>query len=292
MSERNGYIPGVPCWVDTSQPDPEAVLPFYSGLFGWEFEDMMPEGSESRYFVGHIRGGDVAAIASVPEGAPGVVAWNTYVWVGSADEAVKRASEAGGTILREPFDVMSAGRMAALADPEGAAFCVWQPNRHRGARVVNEHGALNFNNLVTRDIEGAKAFYGALFGWKALALPHGMMWALPGYGDHLEESTPGLRLQMAEMGAPEGFIDVVAGVNPIAKDDRQTPAHWRVVFAVDDVHAATANVGKLGGEVVAGPLDAPWTRVAVIKDPHGATFTISQFVFENKDLAGEPAVGK
>jgi predicted enzyme related to lactoylglutathione lyase len=292
MSERNGYIPGVPCWVDTSQPDPGAVLPFYSGLFGWEFEDMMPAGSESRYFVGRIRGGDVAAIASVPEGAPGVATWNTYVWVDSADEAVKRASEAGGTILREPFDVTSAGRMAALADPEGAAFCVWQANRHKGARVVNEHGALNFNNLATRDIEGAKAFYGALFGWQALALPHAMMWALPGYGDHLEESTPGLRRQMAEMGAPEGFIDVVAGVNPIAKDDRQTPAHWRVVFAIDDVQAATANVRKLGGEVVAGPLDAPWTRVAVIKDPQGATFTISQFVFENKDLTGEPAVGK
>ena len=45
MPERDGYIPGVPCWVDTSQPDPEAALPFYRGLFGWEFEDVMPEGS-------------------------------------------------------------------------------------------------------------------------------------------------------------------------------------------------------------------------------------------------------
>ena len=44
MSERDGYIPGVPCWIDTSQPDPEAALPFYRGLFGWEFEDVMPEG--------------------------------------------------------------------------------------------------------------------------------------------------------------------------------------------------------------------------------------------------------
>jgi predicted enzyme related to lactoylglutathione lyase len=70
MPERDGYIPGVPCWVDTSQPDPEAVLPFYGGLFGWEFEDVMPEGSEAEYFIGRIRGGDVAAVGSIPEGAP------------------------------------------------------------------------------------------------------------------------------------------------------------------------------------------------------------------------------
>jgi hypothetical protein len=150
---------------------------------------------------------------------------------------------------------------------------------------------LNFNNLATRDIEGAKAFYGAVFGWKTLALPQGAMWALPGYGDHLEESTPGLRQQVAQMGGPEGFIDVVAGIDLIAKDDHQTSAHWRVVFAVDEVKDATASATKLGGEVVRGPVDAPWTRVAVIKDPGGATFTMSQFVFENKDLTSERALG-
>jgi len=291
MSERNGYIPGVPCWVDTTQPNPEVLLPFYSGLFGWEFENMMPEGQEAKYFVGRIRGGDVAAVGAISEGAPRIATWNTYIWVDSTDETASRAVKAGGKVLREPLEVIGAGRMAVLADPEGAAFCIWQANGHRGARVVNEHGALNFNNLATRAIEGAKAFYGALFGWKTLALPQGEMWVLPGYGDHLEESTPGLRQQMAEMGAPEGFIDVVAVVDPIAKDDHQTPAHWRVVFAVDEVNGATAIARKLGGEVVRGPVDAPWTRVAVIRDPGGAAFTVSQFVFENKDFTSERPLG-
>ena len=45
MSERDGYIPGVPCWIDTNQPDPDAAVRFYGGLFGWEFEKVMPEGS-------------------------------------------------------------------------------------------------------------------------------------------------------------------------------------------------------------------------------------------------------
>ena len=284
MPERNGYIPGVPCWVDTSQPDPDAALPFYSGLFGWEFENAMPEGSEGSYFIGRIRGGDVAAVGAVPDGAPAMALWNTYIWVENADETVAKARAAGGGVVSDPFDVLDSGRMAVLTDPEGAAFCVWQAKEHKGAKVVNEHGALNFNGLATRDPDAAKAFYGAVFGWQTLSLAAGEMWTLPGYGDHLEESTPGLRQQMTQMGAPEGFIDVVAALNPIAGDDSVTPAHWTVTFGVDDADATAAKAKDLGGEVVAGPFDAPWTKLAVIKDPQGATFIAGQFVPENKDL--------
>jgi hypothetical protein len=284
MPERDGYIPGVPCWVDTIQPDPQAALPFYRGLFGWEFENVMPEGTGAEYFIGRLSGGDVAAIGSIPEGAPSMAMWNTYIWVDSADETPSRVRDAGGGVVSEPFDVMDAGRMAVLTDPEGVMFSVWQAKEHKGATVVNEHGSLNFNGLVTRNPEGAKAFYGAVFGWKTLGLPAGEMWTLPGYGDHLEARNPGLREQMAQMGGPEGFIDVVAALNPIADDDPETPAHWSVTFGADNADAVAARAGELGGEVVAGPLDAPWTRMAVIKDPQGATFIVGQFVSENKDL--------
>lgn len=283
MPERDGYIPGVPCWIDTSQPDPGSALAFYRGLFGWELEDVMPPEAGVRYFVGRIRGGDVAAVGSIPGGAPPMARWNTYIWVDSADVTAAKARAAGGRVAMEPFDIMGAGRMAVLADPEGAVFCVWEAGDHRGAKVVNEHGALVFNGLATRDPEGAKAFYGDVFGWATLGQP-ALMWTLPGYGDHLEERTPGLRERMGQMGAPDGFIDVVAALNPIAGDDTATPAHWSVTFAVDDVAATTAAVPGLGGEVVAGPFDAPWTRMAVIKDPQGATFIASQFVLDNRDL--------
>jgi predicted enzyme related to lactoylglutathione lyase len=284
MPERDGYIPGVPCWVDTTQPDPEAALPFYGGLFGWEFENVMPEDMDGAYYIGRIRGGDVAAVGSIPQGAPPMAMWNTYIWVTSADETAAKASEAGGVVAVPPFDVLDSGRMAVLTDPEGAAFCLWEPRDHKGAQVVNEHGALNFNGLATRDPEGAQAFYGTVFGWKTLSLPGGPMWTLPGYGDHLEEGSPGLREQMEQMGAPEGFIDVVAALNPIADDDPDTPAHWSVTFGVDDADATAAQAAELGGQVVAGPFDAPWTRMAVIKDPQGATFIASQFVPENAEL--------
>ena len=280
MPERDGYIPGVPCWVDTNQPDPVAAVPFYAGLFGWELEDGMPEGSGAHYFIGRIRGGDVAAISSIPEGAPPMAMWNTYIWVDDADLTAKKVTEAGGAVLSEPFDVMDAGRMAVLADTEGAVFCAWQPKQHKGAKVVNEHGSLNFNGLACRDVAAAERFYGAVFGWKSRTIGGGSMWILPGYGDHLEEATPGLRESMKGMGAPDGFIDVVAQLTPIADGDDSHP-HWNVTFAVDDIAATAAKAGELGGEVVEGPVDAPWVRMAVIKDPQGALFIASQFVPEN-----------
>src|SRR5919109_394344 len=94
VPERDGYIPGVPCWVDTSQPDPDAAAEF---------------------FMARIRGGDVAAVGSIPEGAPQMATWNTYVQVDSADDAATKVREAGGKTLMEPFDVMDAGRMAVFA---------------------------------------------------------------------------------------------------------------------------------------------------------------------------------
>jgi predicted enzyme related to lactoylglutathione lyase len=288
MTERDGYIPGVPCWVDTSQPDPEAAVAFYGGLFGWEFEDVMPPGSGGSYFTARLRGGDVAAVGSVPEAAPPTAMWNTYIWVESADDAAARVRDAGGSVLMEPFDVMDAGRMAVFADPEGAAFCVWQANNHRGAQVVNEAGALNFNGLGTRDVEGAKSFYGSVFGWTTLEMGGGaVIWTLPGYGDELERDNPDIRKHMAEAGAPAGFEDAVATINPIPDDEPDVPAHWSVTFAVDDADATAAKAAELGGTVIVPPFDAPWVRMTVITDPQGATFIASKFVPENKDVGSQ-----
>src|SRR4051794_27298769 len=235
MPERDGYIPGVPCWTDTSQPDPEAAVEFYSGLFGWEFESMMPPDSPGKYFSARLRGAEVAAVGSQPEGGPPMAVWNTYVWVESADDTAAKVKAAGGKVIAEPFDVMEAGRMAIFSDPEGAVFSVWQAKEHRGARIVNEHGSVNFNGLETRDPERAKSFYGSVFGWEAIDLGGGLaMWTLPGYGDYLEQRDPGLRSRVQELGAPAGFEDVVAALNPIAADQPDVPAHWSVTFAVDD----------------------------------------------------------
>jgi predicted enzyme related to lactoylglutathione lyase len=291
MLERDGYMPGVPCWVDTSQPDPDAARAFYGGLFGWESEDVMPPDSPGKYFIARLRGGDVAAVGSQPEGGPQTAVWNTYVWVDSAHESASKVVDAGGRVLTEPFDIMEAGRMAVCADPEGAVFCLWQAKEHRGARIVNEPGSLNFNGLNTRDAEVAKTFYGSVFGWEILRLEGGAdLWRLPGYADFLERREPGLRERMAEAGAPEGFEDVVATLNPIADDQPDVPAYWSVTFAVEDADATAKKASDLGGHLAVPPFDAPWVRMTVITDPQGATFTASQFVPENKDLPGQDGV--
>jgi predicted enzyme related to lactoylglutathione lyase len=274
MPERDGYIPGVPCWIDTSQPDPMAAVEFYRDLFGWDFENVMPEGSEGQYFIARIRGGDVAAVGPTPPDAPAAATWNTYVLVGSADEAASKVKDAGGQV-----------------DPEGAVFSVWQAGRHQGARVVNEAGSLNFNGLHTRDAQAAKSFYGSVFGWRTLAMGGDTeMWTLPGYGDHLEQNDPGIRERLAEFGGPAGFEDVVASINPIAPEETAVPPHWSVIFAVDDADATAAKADELGGRVVVAPFDAPWVRSTVIADPQGATFIANQFMPENRDAGAEAGV--
>jgi hypothetical protein len=264
-------------------PDPQAAATFYSGLFGWELENVMPPNAPGEYLVARLRGGDVAAIAPSPTAAPQTAVWNTYIWVDSADDAASRALAAGGRVLAEPFDAMSAGRMARIADPEGAAFCVWEAREHRGARIVNEPGSLNFNGLNTRDPARARSFYGALFGWETLTLGgDAEAWRLPRYGDFLERSDPELRQRMAQIGAPHGFEDVVATLNPITAEQPHVPAHWSVTFAVTDADATAARAVELGGELLVAPFDAPWVRMAVIADPQGATFIASKFAPENR----------
>ena len=306
MPERDGYIPGVPCWVDASQPDPEAAIDFYRGLFGWEFEEAMPPSSEAKYLIargeaasssifdisGELRSGDVAAIRSILEGAPPAAMWNTYFWVDSADDAAAKVRDAGGTVVVEPFDFLDACRTAVFTDPEGAAFSVWEAKEHKGAELVNDPGAVVFNNLNTRDVEAARSFYGSLFAWQTTGIGGGAEgWTLPGYGDWLErEHHPGLRRQMEEAEAPDGFEDVVGSIIPIGDDQHATPAHWSVTFASADADATAAKATELGGKVIVPPFDAPWStprytiRMTVIADPQGATFSASRFIAKNNDL--------
>lgn len=272
--ERDGFPPGVPCWVDTVQPDPEAAAAFYGALFGWELEDRMPAEGPGPYFVARLRKRDVAAVGSQFGGGPATPAWSTSIGVERAEDTVAKVAGNGGSVLVPPFDVLDAGRTAVCADPAGAVFNIWQAGTHRGAQAVNEPGTWNWSNLVTSDLDGAKAFYGTVFGWEADATEFGgLMWRLPGYADFLEQFDPGLRRRHADFGAPPGFSDAIGWMMPL---DSGRP-HWSVTFAVDDADAITARSLDLGGRVVEAPVDVGPTRTGVLADPQGAVFTISQF---------------
>jgi predicted enzyme related to lactoylglutathione lyase len=142
---------------------------------------------------------------------------------------------------------------------------------------------LNFNVLDTRDPDSAKRFYGAVFGWTTLDLGSGEFWTLGAYGDYLEELTPGTRERTAQLGAA-GFENVVAALTPIAGDEAHDQARWNVTFSTADADATAAKAVELGGTVLVAPVDAPYSRLTVLRDPQGATFSATAFVPENKDV--------
>jgi predicted enzyme related to lactoylglutathione lyase len=276
---RDGYPPGVPCWVDTAQPDVEAGAQFYGGLFGWDLQDQMPPGEGGRYFAARLQGYDVAAIGSQPDPSVTTAVWQTYIAVDNADASAAKVEAGGGRVLVPPFDVVSAGRMAVCADPGGAVFNVWQAGDHRGAQLVNYPNTWNWSDLNTGDPEGAKAFYGTVFGWEARTMGASeegggfTVWCLPGYGDYLAEIEPEIRERQATAGAPEGFADAIAGF-AVSED---VPPHWGVTFTVEDPDASAKRVTELGGQVLMEPFDAGPVRIAVLADPQGATFSVLRY---------------
>jgi uncharacterized protein len=281
--QREGFPHGVPCWVDTAQPDPEAAVSFYKELLGWEFQDRMPADSPGRYFVAQLGGRDIAAVGSQPEGSPPEAVWDTYIEVDSADDAAARVKEAGGTVVMEPFDVLDSGRMAICADPYGALFRVWQANKHKGAQLVNAPGSWNWSNLETSELEGSVAFYGSVFGWESDIVDFGQgsvaMCRRPGYGDFLEQYDPDLRTRQADAGAPSGFEDAVAWIVPLSDDGSAGKAspHWSITFSVDDTDSVAERARDLGGTILVPPVDTPPVRVAILSDPQGAVFSVSKY---------------
>ena len=258
MTERDGYQHGVPCWVETWQDDPDVAVAFYAGVFGWDVEKGTPAGRDTRYYMCRLRGRDVAAISSPPPAglAP---AWTTYVWVDDADAVAASAVKVGGSLLAEPFGSLDGGRMAIVADPSGAAFGVWTPGAHRGAQRVNEPSAYAMSFLRTPDPDGAKVFYGVVLGWTTETFGPMLLWRLPGYVGGIPEQ-PVSREVVAVM----------------ARADEGQAAQWRADFWIADADAAAARATQLGGSVLAGPEDAGPFREAVLADPAGATFSVSQ----------------
>jgi predicted enzyme related to lactoylglutathione lyase len=252
MGARAGYTPGTFSWTDLTTTDQEAAKAFYGGLFGWVAEDL-PVGDDAYYSMQRKDGRDVAAISPQPEpqrdaGVP--PAWNSYVTVENADAIVDRALELGATVPVPPFDVMEAGRMAAIQDPQGAYLLIWQPNQHLGAQLVNEPGALSWNELASPDLDASSVFYAALFDWTFEPF----------------ESSPEPYLTIKNGDIVNGGVRTLNSPGP--------PPHWLVYFAVDDLDASLAKVSELGGTTHAGPIDIGIARIAVVADPQGAMFAL------------------
>lgn len=252
MGERSSYAPGTFCWAELSTPDQEAAKTFYGALLGWGYNDV-PIGEGAVYSIAQVDGLDVAAVSPQPPqqrdaGVPPF--WSSYVAVQSADEVAQRAKDLGANLHAPPFDVMSAGRMAVIQDPQGAYFMLWQAAGTIGAKLVNAPGALVWNELASPDLDASSAFYSQLFGWEIAPF----------------EGTSEPYLSIKNGGANNG------GIRPLAPAG--APPHWLVYFGVQDIDAALSQAGELGAATLAGPIDIEIAKIAVIQDPQGAVFAI------------------
>lgn len=249
MPNVDDYEPGTPSWVDLATTDLPASVRFYTELFGWRAEDQGPDAGGYHMFTKGDR--PVAGgMRTMGEGQPS--AWMTYVSVADADATARRIREAGGTIMVEPMDVLTVGRMAVAFDPSGAAFGLWQPKDHRGAGVVNEPGALTWNELNTRDLKAALAFYPKVFDW--VAETH------TGEMDYTEWKLHG-RSIAGTMAMP-----------PMVP--AEVPSHWLVYFAAADCDATVEKAKTLGATVTMPPSDIEPGRFSVMLDPTGAVFAV------------------
>jgi len=256
MQETPEYAPGTFCWVELGTTDGDAAKNFYTQLFGWSFSDS-PVGPGMVYTMLQLEGKDVGALYQMPaemttQGIP--PNWLSYASVTSADVTAERAKSLGGTLMKEPFDVMDVGRMAVIQDPTGALFAIWQAGTQKGAGVVDVPNAFCWFELGTNDTAKAGDFYSWLFGWGKDVQNFGLM-------EYTMFTNGG--------GKPAG------GMFPFPQEMANVPPNWLVYFAVDDCDAKAKKAIDLGASTIAPPSDIPGIgRFSILSDPQGAAFAI------------------
>jgi predicted enzyme related to lactoylglutathione lyase len=258
MTVVESHAPGTFCWADLGTSDAAGAKRFYTGLFGWSFEDR-PMTPDSFYTMFQREGKAVCALYQQdPQQAQSMPPhWLSYISVESADASAQRAKSLGGSVVMEPFDVFEVGRMTLVQDPSGAVVALWEARGHVGAGVIGEPHSLAWNELASTDAGRAESFYTGLLGWSAMAMSGG--------------PTPYIVFQNQDQPAG-GMMQILPEWGPM-------PSHWRVYFAVDDCDRMAARAQSLGGTVRLPPSDVPKVgRVAMLVDPQGAGFAIIRFL--------------
>ncbi len=245
-----GKIPGAPCWAQLSARDSEAAQKFYGQLFGWTAETD-PDPQYGGYTTFSLDGRPAAAVAPLMNPQQPVM-WLLSFATPGVDDAAEAAKGAGAQVWMGPMDVGDLGRWALLSDPTGAPFALWESRKFSGFGVAEEPNSLSWIDLSTKDRSAAVEFYRTFLNWQVW--PHQ---DYPMVG--LDDTMFGGVMEMGDMFPPE------------------VPSHWNPFFLVGDVDATAAKAGQLGAEVVHGPVDVEMDngpRLAVIRDPQGATFGV------------------
>jgi predicted enzyme related to lactoylglutathione lyase len=246
------HVPSTACWVDLGTSDVKGAKRFYAEVFGWDAHEV--PGGEG-YTMFHLGDDRVAAVAPhMSEGQPNL--WTIYFATEDAAATTAKVEAAGGKVMVPPMDVFDAGRMAVYFDPEGTGFAVWEPKNMIGAEVLGEPGSLSWVELMTRDPEDAKRFYGAVLDWTGETSDIGgaayTLWRVAGHDRGVS-----------------GMMEMAGDMWPA-----DLPSHWMPYFEVADCDATAARVTASGGRVGVPPTTIPPGRFAICGDPQGAFFSI------------------
>jgi len=234
-------------WRELLCPDPARARAFYGELLGWSFEDMpMPSGP---YTIASLGARQIAGIWKMPPDAPFPPNWGGYVSVASADRAIQTATELGATLLMPAQSVEGVGRFAPLRDPTGAAFSVLEPSAPGDPAPERPAGHdFCWESLSTTDVEKAKAFYGAVVGWKI-------------------DAAPSSGMPLFSAGAKQ-----VADIQPAQPGGHSA---WLSHVLVEKLEPARDRVVKLGGKVVVPVIDIEKVgRMTIVADPMGAVLSL------------------
>ncbi|MCW2795045.1 VOC family protein [Nocardioides sp.] len=254
MPKFESYAQGTPNWVELITPDQQAAKAYYADLFGWGYEENPVDDQASVYLISELRGSRIAGIGGqLPEMAGHPAFWSVYLAVDDVDAVTALVAGAGGKVEAGPFDVMDAGRMAAIQDPTGARVNLWQAGETVGTGLANEPGTPIWNELTSPDLETATRFYSDILGvgWESMPMEG---------GDYLCLTVGDKQVAGAMTPQMEGI-----------------PPHWNVYFNVEDCDASMARAVELGGAVMARAFDVPGVgRMGFLTDPQGAMFALMQ----------------
>jgi hypothetical protein len=255
MRHARSYPPGTPVWVNLETVvGTTAASKFYGALFGWTaLARHRPTEDSSGWWAFHLDGQDVGSLA--PGRHP---TWVMYMSVDSADETAQVVVDNGGAIAVWPEDIDKIGRLAVCTDPLGGRFALWEPKPHPGASLMHEPNSFTWGELSCRDVDVAKDFYGAVFGWEGHT--------------HPAEGSSYTEFFIA------GVDRAVAGMvqmNELWPEDM--PPRWMIYFAVANTDEIADRIVQFGGTVSVAPFDlADVGRIAVLSDPEGAVFSVLQ----------------
>lgn len=245
-------------WYELMTSDADAAQAFYGPLLGWEFAS--GEKSELDYRMISKDGVDIAGLmtlsSEMTEGGARPM-WAGYISVADINTAIATHRSLGVAVFMEQHYLEGVGHMAFVADPQGAPFYLIQPEGEGESQSFAKHapreGHCAWNELVSSDAAGAKAFYTDLFGWEKVD-----------------------EMDMGAMGTYEMFAVNGYTLGAMMPKPAEMPASaWAYYFRVPSIDAAAAYVTENGGQVMNGPMEIPGgDYVLQGLDPQGAFLSL------------------